>query len=199
MIVNNMDSAGVKRFMTFLERHSISPTIRELKASAHTASDAADALGCVISQIVKSLVFITRDTKRPFMVLVSGGNKVDTQRLSEILGEKVRLADEQTVFMVTNYTVGAVPPAGFKNDLFTLIDEDLAHHERLWTSGGSIHTLVAMSFQELCLITGGKITTINHPLAIPVTIVPYDPEWPARFEKEKKEISIAVGNYLNSG
>ena len=186
MIIPYEDKTGVKRFMTCLEEHSISPLVRELEVSTHTASAAADALGCEISQIVKSLVFITLTTRRPVLVLVSGANKADPLRLSEILGEKVRLANEQAVFEITNYPVGAVPPAGFEPPLFTLIDEALAHHEILWTSGGSNHTQVAISYRDLCLITGGKVTTISHPLAIPVTVVPYDPEWPDRFKKEKK-------------
>ncbi|MGB8252655.1 MAG: GrpB family protein [Anaerolineaceae bacterium] len=196
MKTNTENPAGVKQFIAYLTEHFISPTLMELKANAHTASGAADALGCDISQIVKSLVFITRDTQRPLLVLVSGANKVNTQRLSEILGEKVILADEQTVLKITNYPVGAVPPAGFRQDLFTLIDEDLASHERLWTSGGSVHSLVAMSFQELCQLTGGKVTTVSRPLAEPVIIVPYDPHWAIQFDTEKELIQTAIGKYL---
>jgi len=198
MKTNTENPARVKQFIAYLAAHSISPILMELKASTHTASDAAEALGCEISQIVKSLVFITQDTHRPLLVLVSGANKANTQRLSGILGEKVILADEQTVLEITNYPVGSIPPAGFKHELFTLIDEDLACHERLWTSGGSVHSLVAMSFQELCLLTSGKATTVTRPLAKPIIIVPYDPQWAGQFYKEKELIQTTIGRYLEA-
>jgi GrpB-like predicted nucleotidyltransferase (UPF0157 family) len=56
--------------------------------------------------------------------------------------------------------------------------------------------MVALSFQELCLLTNGKVTTINRSLARPVIIAPYDPEWITKYEGEKLRIEVAMGAYI---
>jgi GrpB-like predicted nucleotidyltransferase (UPF0157 family)/prolyl-tRNA editing enzyme YbaK/EbsC (Cys-tRNA(Pro) deacylase) len=190
--------AGVKQFAAYLAEHSINPDFMILKHNLHSASDAARAMACDISQIVTSLVYITQNTRHPFLVLVSGANKADTQRLSEIVGEKVILADASIILDETGYAIGSVPPAGFNHELFTIIDKDLSDHEHIWTSAGSNNSMAVLSFQELCLLTGGKVTTISHPLARPVVIIPYDPGWAIQYRHEKEIIKTAIGNYLKA-
>jgi GrpB-like predicted nucleotidyltransferase (UPF0157 family)/prolyl-tRNA editing enzyme YbaK/EbsC (Cys-tRNA(Pro) deacylase) len=187
---------GVIRLIAHLEARSITPVMVELPTSTHTASAAALAVDCQLAQIVKSLVFITIDTQRPLLVLASGVNRVNTLRLAEVIGEKVRLADEQSVLQWTGYTVGAVPPVGYDPQPLTLIDEDLSGHEKLWVSGGSDHTMIALTFQEICRLTGGEVTTINRQLFQSVFIAPYDPNWKSRFYEEKMNILAAAGKYF---
>jgi len=183
-------------FIAFLESQGIRSTLLELPITTHTASAAAEAAGCDLSQIVKSLIFKGHETGGFILVLVSGPNKADIQRLSEIVGEKVQLADKETVLAVSGYAVGAVPPAGLKTVLPTIIDEDLAAHTQVWVSGGSDHSVAAVSFHDICRLTNGKVTTINRPLADPVIIVPYNPRWVTMYEEEKLQIQTAMGTYL---
>lgn len=49
----------------------------ELAASTLTANDAATNIGCQIGQIVKSLLFCTKETKKPVLILASGINRVN--------------------------------------------------------------------------------------------------------------------------
>ena len=58
--------------------------MREFPEGTHTAQDAADAIGCPVAAIVKSLVF-TLDGS-PILVLVSGANRVDVDALGARLG-----------------------------------------------------------------------------------------------------------------
>ncbi len=189
---------GVRRFISYLESHGVQPTLIEPPNATHSASAAAQALGCDLSQIVKSLLFLGCQTGRAVLVLVSGANQANSQRLSEIIGEKVRLADPKTVLSLTGYPVGAVPPTGLNTILPTIIDEDLSTHKDVWISGGSDHALAKITFRELCELTGGKVTIINRKLAIPVVIVPYDPKWPDQFVLERDRIKAAVGQYLRA-
>jgi prolyl-tRNA editing enzyme YbaK/EbsC (Cys-tRNA(Pro) deacylase) len=50
--------------------------VLELNASTRTANDAAMAIGCQVEQIVKSLLFRTKETQRPVLVLANGKNCV---------------------------------------------------------------------------------------------------------------------------
>jgi GrpB-like predicted nucleotidyltransferase (UPF0157 family)/prolyl-tRNA editing enzyme YbaK/EbsC (Cys-tRNA(Pro) deacylase) len=190
--------SGVKRFTNFLLSHGVTPDLVELPVTTRSASDAARAVGSELTQIVKSLLFTGIKTKVPVLVLVSGPNRVDLQRLSEIVGEKVHLADPQTVLAVTGYPVGAVPPVGIKEQILTVIDENLSHQPNVWISGGSDHVLAKMPFQELSFLTGGRVTTIDRPLASPVIIMPYDSNWPRLFSTESVRIRAVMGSYLKA-
>ena len=48
-----------------------------LSDSTRTAQDAASAIGCDVMQIVKSLVFKTKETHQPVLILASGSNRVN--------------------------------------------------------------------------------------------------------------------------
>ncbi|GIW30576.1 MAG: hypothetical protein KatS3mg071_0750 [Meiothermus sp.] len=54
--------------------------VQELSASTRTAQEAAAAVGCAVGQIVKSLVFRGARSGRPYLLLVSGANRVDVIR-----------------------------------------------------------------------------------------------------------------------
>jgi GrpB-like predicted nucleotidyltransferase (UPF0157 family)/prolyl-tRNA editing enzyme YbaK/EbsC (Cys-tRNA(Pro) deacylase) len=193
-----MTDSQSNRFLSFLASQGIQPALVELPTTTHSALDAARAVKSDLSQIVKSLIFTGCESGRAILVLVSGPNKADIQRLSEIVGEKVQLADKQTVLTLSGYPVGAVPPAGLSTPLPTFIDEDLGAHAQVWVSGGTDHSVVALSFNELCSLTKGKVTTVNRSLARPVIIVPYDPQWSAQYDMEKIRIQEAMGAYLEA-
>src|SRR4051794_29620125 len=88
--------------------------VRETATSAHTAAEAAAALGVDVAAIVKSLVFtLTRDgAAEPLLVLASGPNRVDLALIGRHLGGTVGKADAATVKSATGYSIGGVPPLG---------------------------------------------------------------------------------------
>lgn len=71
--------------------------VLELPNSTRTALDAASAIGCEISQIVKSLVFRTKKTRKPVLVLASGPNQVDIKTIEDCVGESITKADADFV------------------------------------------------------------------------------------------------------
>ena len=54
----------------------------ELEISARTSQEAADAVGCNVAQIAKSLIFATEQTGRGVLVITSGANRVDTSAVA---------------------------------------------------------------------------------------------------------------------
>ena len=77
-------------------------TIKEFETTTRTAEDAAQAIGCAIAQIVKSLVFIVNG--QPTLTLVSGPNRLDEKKLAALCGvskKKVKRGDADTVREVT--------------------------------------------------------------------------------------------------
>src|SRR6202171_2593024 len=69
--------------------------IEEFPSSTRTAQEAADTVGTSVAQIVKSLVFLAGDA--PVVALVSGVNRLDTERLATLAGAPIRQADDDAV------------------------------------------------------------------------------------------------------
>ena len=84
-------------------------TVVEFDESTHTAQEAADAIGCSLAQIAKSILFRSA-SGRPVMVIASGVNRVDEKKIRTLLGEKIERAQPDFVKEMTGFEVGGVPP-----------------------------------------------------------------------------------------
>ena len=77
-----------------------------------TAEEAAAACGVTVGQIVKSLVFLGADSGKPYLLLVSGSNRVNEKGVAAHLGEKLKRPDADAVRALTGYAIGGIPPFG---------------------------------------------------------------------------------------
>ncbi len=107
-----------------------------------TAQDAADAIGCRVGQIVKSLVFVGVGVgdggERPVLALTSGARMVDTAALATLLGvDRVRKASADEVRETTGFAIGGTPPFGHAQPLETLLDPHLAAFDEVWAAAGT--------------------------------------------------------------
>ncbi|MGN6272890.1 MAG: YbaK/EbsC family protein [Protaetiibacter sp.] len=133
--------------------------IREFPEGTHTAQDAADAIGCSVAAIVKSLVFALDG--EPILVLVSGANRVDTEALGARLGGALGKADARTVKQATGYSIGGVPPLAHPAPLRTVIDEDLLALDTLWAAAGSATAVFPLAPSELVRLSGGVVLRVT--------------------------------------
>ncbi|WCB97003.1 hypothetical protein DSM104299_05773 [Baekduia alba] len=121
--------------------------VREFAEPAHTAEQAAAAIGVDVGAIVKSLVFL-RDGV-PVLVLCSGANRVDEEALGV---ERARAA---TVREVTGQAIGGVAPYGHPAPLETLVDEDLMTYDEVWAAAGHPAKVFPIAPVELLRRTNG--------------------------------------------
>jgi prolyl-tRNA editing enzyme YbaK/EbsC (Cys-tRNA(Pro) deacylase) len=132
----------------------------ELPSSARTAPDAAKAVGCQVEQIAKSLVFQGLKSGRPILVIASGSNRVDEQKLATYTGEPVRTAEPDFVKERTGFAIGGVPPVGHSEKMQTFLDEDLFRLEEVWAAGGTPQAVFKIRFADLVAIAGGRVVAI---------------------------------------
>jgi prolyl-tRNA editing enzyme YbaK/EbsC (Cys-tRNA(Pro) deacylase) len=125
----------------------------QLEDSARTAAEAAAALGCDVGAIASSLVF-TADGE-PLLIMTSGGHRVDTELVGDLLGARIRRADADVVRTATGYAIGGVAPVGHPAPLRTLVDEALGQYDVVWAAAGHPHAVFPTTFDELVRITGG--------------------------------------------
>jgi prolyl-tRNA editing enzyme YbaK/EbsC (Cys-tRNA(Pro) deacylase) len=149
------------RVQAALTAAGLGSRVRELPASTRTAVEAAAAVGCTVAQIVKSLVFRTVESGRAVLVLASGTNRVDENRLAELLGERVAKADAPFVREQTGYAIGGVPPVAHAQALETLIDADLFGHAELWAAAGTPQAVFPLTPAELLRLAHGRVAEVK--------------------------------------
>lgn len=132
--------------------------IRRLPESAHTAAQAAAALGCAPGAIASSLVFLLDD--EPLLVMTSGIHRVDTDLLSRALGGPVVMARAKLVKEVTGQPIGGVSPIGHPAPLRTVVDQSLQAYDELWAAGGDPSCVFPLRFEELVRITSGTVMQV---------------------------------------
>ncbi|MEP7003963.1 MAG: YbaK/EbsC family protein [Chloroflexota bacterium] len=109
--------------------------MRRFPAGTRTAADAAQAIGVVVGQIVKSLVFRAGD--QTIVVLCSGAVRVDERKLAEALGTAgVRRATADEAKAATGYAIGGVPPFAHATACRVLCDRTLLGFDVVWAASG---------------------------------------------------------------
>jgi len=133
----------------------------ELPASTRTAVEAAAAIGCSVAQIAKSILFRTVKDKKPVMVIASGVNRVNEVRVAEFLGEPIEKADAAYVREKTGFVIGGVPPIGYPEPIYTIIDEDLFKLDEIWAAAGTPNSVFKLSAASLLEMTAGTLKSIK--------------------------------------
>ena len=133
--------------------------VREFPEGTRTAQDAANAIGCTVDQIVKSLVFVA-DTD-PVLVLTSGANRVDVVKVGKETGSAgVRKADAEEVRAATGYAIGGTPPFGHARDLLVLVDRHLTDFDVVWAAAGTPRHVFPIAPADLVRVTGGRVADV---------------------------------------
>ncbi len=117
--------------------------------STRTAQEAAAACNCDVSQIVKSLIFRTGETAQAVLLLVSGRNRVDEEKVAATIGEPLVRPDADFVRQVTGYAIGGVPPFGHAEPMITYMDTDLLRHDTVWAAAGTPKAVFSIPSTQL--------------------------------------------------
>lgn len=135
--------------------------IIEHAESTRTAQEAADRAGCKLGQIVKSMIFKGKVSGKPILVLTSGANRVDENRISEYAGEAIGRADPDFVRSVTGFAIGGVPPVGHIQKMETYIDEDFLQYPTIWAAAGTPNAIFELKTTDLQKMTDGKVVMVK--------------------------------------
>mgnify|MGYP001033201035 FL=1 len=153
-------SPGAQRVQDALAALGMSLQVVELPTSTRSAAEAAQAVGCSLGQIVKSLVFRGLDSDRPILVETSGSNRVDEAKLQALTGETIGKADADFVRQRTGFAIGGVPPLGHTEQLLTFIDQDLLQYAEIWAAAGTPNAVFRLTPAELVRMTGGQVARV---------------------------------------
>lgn len=131
-----------------------------LHEETYSAKKASKILGKDIKKVAKTVVFV--DEKRaPLLVIMPGHRKVNQNKLAKLLGKKkLRLAKPEEVLEATGYEAGAVPPVGHKDEILTILDEELLELDRVSVGGGSVNATLEISPKDIVTLQHAKVMSV---------------------------------------
>ena len=143
-----------------LRRLGIVGAIKEMPESTRSASEAAAAIGCDVSEIVKSLVFRAAESDDPVLVLAPGSARVDESKLEAAVGEPVEQATGKFVRDRTGFAIGGVAPVGHSRPLATYMDQSLLDHQVVWAAAGTPRSVFPIAPEDLQRATQAKVADL---------------------------------------
>ena len=154
-------SSSAHKVQEALNAIGIQLEVIELPDSTRTSQEAAQALGCQVGQIAKSIVFRTLTSQRPILVIASGSNRVNEKIMESLIGEEIGKADADFVRLHTGFVIGGVPPLGHAEQLKTFIDQDLLQYPEIWAAAGTPHAVFRLTPSDLLRMTGAKVNRVT--------------------------------------
>lgn len=119
-----------------------------------TSQDAANAIGCELSAIAKSIV-LTLDESEQIVVFASGDTRIDLDLLAEAAGARsARRATLDEARSATGFAAGGTPPIGYPGPVRIFADIALRRHIDVWSAGGTPTTVFPIPLQTLIELTG---------------------------------------------
>lgn len=148
-------SKSLKRVRAALETARIDAPIVEV-GTARTAQEAADAAGCHLDQIAKSIIFRAEATDDAVLFLTAGGNRVCADKASALAGSPLGKADAALIRAQTGFAIGGVAPIGHLSPIRAWLDPRLLEFDRIWAAAGTPRHIFALDPRLLPGLTGAK-------------------------------------------
>lgn len=151
------ESASVARVRADATRLGLDVAIVQLDDSARTAADAAQACGCVVDQIAKSIIFREAGTDRHVLFLTAGGSRVDPAAAAALAGATLEKADAASIRAATGFAIGGVSPLGHLQPIRTWCDPRLLDFPVIWAAAGTPHHVFSVSPALLVVALGATV------------------------------------------
>ncbi|SHI36101.1 YbaK/EbsC family protein [Wenxinia saemankumensis] len=146
-------SKSLARVAAALQEAGLTEGPREVGES-RMALQAARAVGCELDQIAKSIVFVGARSRRTYLFLTAGGNRVSPEKAADLVGEPLAAANGAEVRERTGFAIGGVSPVGATGPMTILLDPRLTGFDIVWAAAGTPRHVFPISPADLQRITG---------------------------------------------
>ena len=151
--------APVERVAAALREARVEARIEEFPAGTPTAEDAAEAVGCDLAQIVKSLVFACDE--RWALALVPGDRRADRAKVAAAAGSaRAKTAGPGDVARVTGFEAGGVAPFPLPGIDVVLAERTLVSHDVVWVGAGTPRHMAALAPADLVRLTRARTVDV---------------------------------------
>ena len=148
-------SKSLKRVRAALDSAGVGAEIRETPL-ARTAMDAAEALGCAVDQIAKSIVLRGEQSGEAVLFITAGGRQVDLEAAARLAGEPLGKADAALIRAQTGFAIGGVSPVGHVSPCRKWFDRTLLAFDEVWAAAGTPHHVFGMAPDSMQQLAGAE-------------------------------------------
>ena len=150
-------SKSLKRVLRALEDAQLQITPLELGPETRTAQQAADAAGCALDQIAKSVIFAGQTSGQAILFITAGSNQVDPVKASAVAGEPLGKADAALIRAQTGFAIGGVAPIGHLHPITAYLDPRLTEFDVIYAAAGTPRHIFPISPQVLLKISNSQV------------------------------------------
>jgi len=155
-------SKSLKRVLRALEDAQLQITPLELGPETRTAQQAADAAGCALDQIAKSVIFAGQTSGQAILFITAGSNQVDPVKASAVAGEPLGKADAALIRAQTGFAIGGVAPIGHLHPITAYLDPRLTEFDVIYAAAGTPRHIFPISPQVLLKISNSQISDFTQ-------------------------------------
>ena len=150
----------VERVSAFLRAAAVDARIEEFSEGTPTAREAAQAIGCELAQIVKSVVLVCDGAY--VLALVPGDRRADEDAVRTAAeAREVRVAKPDEVLHATGFEPGGVAPFPQRAITQTLMDRSFFGHDEVWIGAGTSSHMASLRPSELLRLSGARAVDLS--------------------------------------
>lgn len=149
------------RIQQLLDDAGLASRVVEFEQTTRTSAEAAQAIGCALAQIAKSVVLRDLDRDCAIVVVASGDNRVSESKVAALVGSRLGRADAEFVRRSTGFPIGGVSPVGLAAGAKVLLDRDLLRFDELWAAAGTPFSVFPLSPADLARVTGAAWSDVR--------------------------------------
>lgn len=147
-------SKSLKRVQRALSEAGVAAEVMEMADQTRTAAQAAEAAGCALDQIAKSIIFGTETTGDAVLFITAGGKQVDAAKASALVGEPLGKADAALIRAQTGFAIGGVSPVGHLNPIRAWFDPRLMEFDLVYAAAGTPRHIFPIAPAVLLRLSG---------------------------------------------
>ena len=154
------ENSALERARKYLEEYNLNLVPWEHEKTTKTSAEAAEALNVELGQIAKSILF--RSGEHYGLFVAAGDIKISDKKVKKLLGGgRAKIAKPDEVEQITGYQVGGVCPYDIDRSIPIYLDSSMKRFDVVYTSAGTPHSLLPISFEQLKMVTDGMVADIE--------------------------------------
>lgn len=136
-----------ERVKAYFESAGMGNRVMKFERSSATVGEAAEAVGCEPKQIAKTMSFLQGD--KPILIVTAGDVKIDNKKYKAVFHQKAKMIPGNLVEGFIGHAPGGVCPFMVNPEVTVYLDVSLKRFEKVYPAGGSGHSAVELSVEEL--------------------------------------------------
>jgi prolyl-tRNA editing enzyme YbaK/EbsC (Cys-tRNA(Pro) deacylase) len=152
----------VQRVSAYLRAAAVDATVQEFPEGTPTARAAAEAAGCEVGRIVKSLVFVCDGSY--VLAMVPGDRRGDERKVAAAArAAEARIATAAEVVEATGFEPGGVAPFPQLAVSRAFLDRVLLQYPTVWVGAGTDMHMASLSPSDLLRLARGRAADLVAP------------------------------------